>query len=57
MHHDRCKCVRKIFVKGKKELEYYQPGKVFRMKNVTAAYKVDNHENIDDLIQEDYNLD
>ena len=43
-HEPRCKSVRKVFIKDKKELDYYQPGKVFRNKNITSSYKVDTHE-------------
>ena len=42
MSHERCKCIRKVTIKDIKELQYYQPGKVFRMKNISSAYKSDN---------------
>ena len=43
-HEPRCKSVRKVYIKDKQEVDYYQPGKVFRMKNIISAYKVEHHE-------------
>ena len=46
LHNERCLCVRKLYINSQKERDYYQPGKVFRMKSFTSAYKVDNYEEI-----------
>lgn len=43
-HEPRCKSIRKVYISNKRELDYYQSGKVFRMKNIISAYKVDDPE-------------
>ena len=43
LSHERCSCVRKIQIKDSKELDYYEPGHVFRIKNIVSAHKVESH--------------
>lgn len=35
----RGECCRKTYVKDENEINYYEPGKIFRFKNITSAYK------------------